>query len=281
VSRPLELETVTRAMLAMKPSGAPRRAWSAEDVALLVKHYRRRGPAWCAKKLGRPVSAVHNAAQRYEVAGHEWSQQEVRTLRAEWGELGVKRLRMKLPGRTWAAIADKAQRLKLPSPNQGLISINEATRETGINDVRLLRILAERGVQVYRRRRANPRKTKGMVQQKVVDRDEVIAAVSAWLTERARRLTQLEAAARYDVGRDRIAAALKLLRAIREVSGYSRTACSLLPEDVEASLAQLRDPSRCWRVPARCGGDVCSGGRVVRATSHESQASTMSNEGVQ
>lgn len=113
MSRPLELETVTRAMLA---TARPKRG-------------RRVKPKGGAERWGR-----------------HWTQAEDAILMREWGEVRPKTLRQKLPGRTWGAIRSRAVgKLGLPlGAPQGFLCIAAAAKKLGFGGEPQVLALAER-----------------------------------------------------------------------------------------------------------------------------------------
>ena len=242
-----------------KPKGAP---WSDRDVAFLRKHYLPEGAAWCALRLGRSASAVRNAARARGITVL-WSAEEIATLRVEWGELRERGLRRKLPGRTWWAIAQKAHHLGLANPNQGVVSIEEACRRTGMCRKRLRKILAERGVTLTHPIRTfvsrHARKERCTW---VVDPDAAAEAVEAWLKDQASRLRCDEAAQRAGVSTTTMKRAMRLLAATRPVEGHSALGgrvWAVRPEDADAAMAMWRERASARPPRAR----VC--GRFVRA----------------
>lgn len=218
------------------------RPWSAAEVAFLRKHYLRRRSEWCAKRLGRSASAVVQAARRHGLTT-KWSREELVTLRAEWGAIGERRLCQKLRGRTWPAIAMKAYEIGLRDPNQGVISIEQATERTGINRDRLLQILADAGVTIRLRVRTRVTNAEGAYRQRVVDAEDVDAAVAAWLRTDAAKLRRMDAAAATGLSLRQMGLAMRLLCATRAVEGvqWSRgVPWSVAREDAEAAAAMYR-----------------------------------------
>jgi len=184
-----------------------------------------------------------------------WTREDLVTLRAEWGEVNERTLRTKLGGRTWDSIAMKANRLGLANPSQGMVSLHEAMRISGMS-LRPLRIaLAEGGVKVSKRVRTHVERGVEHYRQKVVDPDAVVVAVRAYLARRAALLTIEEIATAHSITVHVARTAIHRLAAIRSVrqgvSGVSRV-------DAALAVEQHRDRSRCWRVPARCSVDACA-----------------------
>lgn len=240
MSARLDTAAVTRAMLAS--ATAPRCAtrWSAEDVAFLREHYRRRGCAWVAAKLGRSRCSVFRRAQRDGVRRQAWTAREAATLMREWGEVAPRELRRKLPGRSWAAIVSRARVLRLPSASRGVVSILEATRLTGLSRPTLLRVLAEAGVRVMRRRASTARRgeTQAAYRWWVVDPDEACDAVRAWLDQRRAHLTWAQAAAHCGVCGQVMRRAMRSLAAVRPVDGFRADAAwRVSAADAEAAVA--------------------------------------------
>jgi transposase-like protein len=117
VSRPLELEVVTRAMLAARP-GRGRRA---------------------KPKRG---------ADRWQ---RHWTQAEDAILMREWGEVRPKTLLQKLPGRTWGAVRSRAVgKLGLPlGAPQGFLCIAAAAKRLGFGgEPQVLALAARHGITV-------------------------------------------------------------------------------------------------------------------------------------
>jgi hypothetical protein len=185
-----------------------------------------------------------------------WTREDLVTLRAEWGEVNERTLRTKLGGRTWDSIAMKAHRLGLANPSQGMVSLQEAMRISGMS-LRPLRIaLAEGGVKVSKRVRTRVERGVEHYRQKVVDPDAVATAVRAYLARRADLWTTEEIAAAHGITVHVARTAVRRLAAIRSVrQGRSG---GLLRVDAALAVEQHRDRSRCWRVPARCSVDACA-----------------------
>ncbi len=227
---------------AAKPAKRITRPWSADDVAFLRKHYLRRRSAWCAKRLGRSMSSVVQAARVHGVTTR-WTREELVTLRAEWGCLGEKRLCQKLRGRTWSAIAMKAYEIGLRDPNQGLISIKQAEERTGLGRDRLLQILADAGVTVRRRIRTHIANPNAAYRQRVVDAEEVDAAVKAWLRAESAKLRQADAAAATGLSLHQMRHAMRMLCAVRRVEGARCSrggSWAVSREDADAAAAMYR-----------------------------------------
>jgi transposase-like protein len=87
-------------------------------------------------------------------AGHKcrrpnlrWTEQEDRTLLAEWSEVSVKTLRKKIPGRSWAGIVARAHKLGLHVGRmQGWETLRQAAARVGMPDITLARLLRRNGV---------------------------------------------------------------------------------------------------------------------------------------
>ena len=223
-----------------KSTQAPKRPWTDEDVAFLRKHYRRRGATWCAAQLGRTVDTTESAAHRRGITVL-WTRRELTILRNEWGELGERSLRRKLPGRTMSAISMKARELGLVNPNQGKASMKEAERASGINRRRLARIFAEYGVRLtYRVRTFTRDPSAEHGRYWVFDLDEAMDAVRAWLAAKAARLNRAEAMARMGLSMHHTQQAMRLLASTRPVDGLTAREWLLSPEDVDAAAAMYR-----------------------------------------
>lgn len=240
MSARLDTERVTRAMLSARHSRADAKPWTDEDVAFLRKHYLRRRSTWCAKKLGRTAGSVVQAARKHGMST-KWSRAELVTLRAEWGEVSERCLRGKLPGRTWGAIAMKAYSIGLRDPNQGAISIKQAEERTGLDRVRLRRILADAGVTVRRRIRTRVTNPDGQYRQRIVDAEEVDAAVKAWLRAESLKLRKMDAAEAVGLRPAQMGVAMQMLCATRPVEGVRWHApWAISRADAEAAAAMYR-----------------------------------------
>ena len=127
------------------------RPWTPAEDAILRRLYQR-SPKQAYKALpGRTVCAVRVRAVKLGLqVRRPWTPAEDAILRREWGELGARGLRAKLPGRTWLAIREQALRLRLGPANQGRVSVAEAARRAGYDRKSLCRILDLQGVQVRR-----------------------------------------------------------------------------------------------------------------------------------
>lgn len=92
-----------------------------------------------------PYARAHRRKMR-------WSQFELRVLHRYWGELQPRRLRARLPGRSWVAIFRMAatEGLTLGVP-RGYVSLHDAARRLGYSHASVVRALAQRaGVEVFR-----------------------------------------------------------------------------------------------------------------------------------
>ena len=217
------------------------------DVGDLVGEFMRAEPPPRRRSGPKPKRSPKHRAR--------WTREDLVTLRAEWGEVNERTLRTKLGGRTWAAIAMKAQRLGLANPSQGLISLQEAMKLSGMS-LRPLRIAAaEGGVAVHKRVRTNVKGGVECYRQRVVAPDAVVVAVKAHLARRAALLTTEEIATAHGITVHVARTAIRRLAAIRAVrqgvGGVSRV-------DAALAVEQHRDRSRCWHVPARCSVDACA-----------------------
>lgn len=130
------------------------RPWTAaEDQAVRAEYPRRDGPARLARRLRRGLHAIHQRAYRLGVPPRRprWTAAEVRTLEREWGEVNARTLRAKLPGRTWCAIAAKAEERGLAARvPQGYLSLRASAGALGYDPDTLARLLARHGVRVRR-----------------------------------------------------------------------------------------------------------------------------------
>lgn len=109
-----------------------------------------------------------------------WTVQEVEILRREWGEIGVRSLRAKLPGRTWCGIRQKAHDLGLEfGIPQGKVSIKEGARRAGLSEDLFLRVIVAAGVLVKRHPFPTQEHSFGARWQ-VCEWDEAREAVERW-----------------------------------------------------------------------------------------------------
>ena len=165
----------------------PRRAYidGGEEDQLLQKSYRKKGPQWCAKKLGRTEPSVRHRADHLGLTKPIWSPREVQVLKLEWGLVSEKVLRMKLKGRSWTAISTKAKRMKLEDPQQGCWTIEQAVIRSGLGRATLMRAFAHYGViprLAVRKYHVNRKGADvGHYRRRVVETDDVLTAVKAWL----------------------------------------------------------------------------------------------------
>lgn len=125
----------------------------AEDAlmrALYARSSTRRGRALqrCCEALPhRTRSAISSRATELGAAvyGRAWTRDEVVILRREWGEVGERTLRAKLPGRTARAIYAKASDLGLPPQSDGRESLEAAARRLGVDELAVRKLVAEGG----------------------------------------------------------------------------------------------------------------------------------------
>lgn len=129
--------------------------WTAEEDALVRRIYKhsstRRGRALarCCEALPhRTPSAIGSRAAKLRAAVHSrrWTREELATLRREWGELGERTLRAKLPGRTTTAIYGKARELGLDPQSCGREGFRQAARRLGVDDLAVRKLIAEAGM---------------------------------------------------------------------------------------------------------------------------------------
>jgi hypothetical protein len=202
-----------------------RRAWTAAEDACVREVYAsrpvRRRAERAAKLLGRSPNSVRQHAFKLGLPQSQlWSAAELRTLTQEWGEVSERKLRAKLPNRSWAAIANKVARLKLPSPVQGLVLLADAAAKTGFSDTGLRRLLERQGVRIIRHRRnsASAKSTVSFHWMRV-DLDEVVEAIRRDNAYRANRWTLRQASAHWNIGQEKIAAAMRVLAAQQPIDG--------------------------------------------------------------
>lgn len=255
MSRPLDTERVTRAMLAAGEAAKPkpkRRLWTDREEAVLRKHYRKRGRAYCAARVKRGLSAVQKHAAKLGLAGDPiWTQPEVDVLLREWGAVSERKLRSMLPGRSWDGIAQQAHKQGLPAPTQGTVSVRAAAEHIGLHRLTLLRILKLAHVQAVQHVRGSalsPRR-KGQYHWARVDLDRAVKAVEAYDRRRAELLTSEQAAERCGVDHSTMHAAVKLLAATRPVAGVEGgrgRRWFLRPDDADAAIALYRARRASW-----------------------------------
>lgn len=246
MSHALDTERVTRAMLVAGAAKPPRRFWTDREEAVLRKHYRTRGRAFCAAKVGRTVDAVQKHATTMGITGDPvWTQPEVDVLLQRWGEVSERKLRSLLPGRTWDGIAQHARKLGLPPPSRGTVSIRAAAEHIGLHRLTLLRILTLAHVQVVRHVRGSTisAKHQGQYRWMRVDLDRAVAAVEAYDRRRAALLTNEQAAAHCGVDHTTMHRAVMHLAETRPVEGIDggrNRRWFLTPADAEAAVALYR-----------------------------------------
>lgn len=211
-------------------------------------------PAQRSHKKGpkKPKASRRKKSPRHRCA---WTREELVTLRAEWGEVKESTLRKKLGGRTWAAIAQKAYRLRLANPSQGMVSLHEAMRLSGMSLRPLRVVLAEAGVTPHNRVRTRVMGGREHYRNKVVHPDAVVEAVKAYLARRADLLTTEEIATAHGVTHHTARMAVNRLAAIRPVRRQYRSVSRV---DAAVAVEQHRDRTRCWRVPGHCHVDACA-----------------------
>lgn len=167
--------------------------WTPTEDAVLRREYpriRRGGSGGIrrlARVLGRSRPAVKIRARRLGLRTNvHWTPRQIAVLRMEWHEVSPRVLREKLGGRTWYAIAQRAHLLGLPfGVPQGCEAIHPAAKRVGVAHETLVRILTAAGVRLHRwypepvARR--PRTTARRAPRRYAERDEIDAAVAAWL----------------------------------------------------------------------------------------------------
>lgn len=189
--------------------------------------------------MNAPLSYTQRARRRSR-RKCRWSAVELAILTREWGEVSERVLMRKIPGRTWDGIKKKAVRIGLASPSQGLVSIEEASRITGVHYRQLRAILTAESVQVTEMVRMYG-SGKGHYRWHRVRPDEAMAAVVAHDNRRASRLTCAEAAARCGTDRVTMRRAIRALAAVRPVEGLRDGApWSIAPEDADEAMAMRR-----------------------------------------
>jgi hypothetical protein len=182
---------------------------------------------------GRTRGGVY--AKRRELGisvGGAWSEREVLTLKREWGQVSQRILRNKLKPRTWDAIKSKAREIGLPVSTQGLISVNEACRVSGLCRPTLTAILEELGVNI----RNNPTPTHLQAIRyvhKYVELDHVLDAAKVWM----RRETTEQASKRTGISSKRLSAFLVNLSFKQK---GSRARVRLDPERWDEIVAEIK-----------------------------------------
>lgn len=230
--------------------------WTAQEEETLRCYYARAGAKRVAAMLGRSERAIFKRAQVLGVISRPiWTVAEDNILRREWGEVGPRSLREKLPGRKWSAIVWRAKDLGLPSPKQGRVALSVAARAAGFSHYLMLNILETEGVRVERYAgglHAQHRRE----QHRVVDPDEARAAVERWL----RRETVAQAATRIGVGRAAMRAILIRTGTLRP-QGRGHVV-RYTPEEIDRAVEFDRRASERPGL-VRCGAAQC--GLVVVA----------------
>lgn len=177
------------------------RAWTDDEDTIIRKGYKRREPLQkiCARLPGRSLDAMKHRAKRLRcVLRPHWTAREDRILRMEWGLVFSRRtLREKLPGRTWCAIARRAQALNLGSPARGLVSVKAAAIASGYSVLGLYGVIQRQGV-IVRRHCGNHQETR-VYTRLLVDMLDVEEAIARDIAEAAATETVAEAAARHGV----------------------------------------------------------------------------------
>lgn len=231
------------------------RRWTAEDDATLRDLYPRvRGPAKVAAATGHTLNAVRLRAAamgvRAKRTNRPWTAREDKLLAIEWGDIGVRVLRSKFPGRTWLAIVHRAQKLGLGSPAQGHVSIAHAAKVCGYPHMTLAKIIRAQGVTVHQHP-GGALAGKRVCQRYLVDLDEVREAVVRHLAADTRE-TLHQAAARVGLTHRQIKE--RLLRAgllPRRGRGY---VLRVEPADVDRAVASWVEKPKGPRPGfARCG----------------------------
>lgn len=165
-----------------------------------------------AAKSARPKRAARRKCR--------WTQAEVDVLAREWGVVSERKLRARLPGRTWDGIARKAYDLELGPPSQGKASIGAIVARSNLTRPVVMRALAERGVQVTLRvRRFGVENPHPKFRRRCVSPDEALAEIDAWLTAQHGRYCASEAARELGVGHMTLLRAVRALAAVRPIEG--------------------------------------------------------------
>lgn len=230
---------------------------------MIRRGYKRRDPLReiLARLPGRTLDAMKLRARRLRcVQRPHWSASEIRTLRAEWGLVFSRRtLRAKLPGRTWCAIARKAQGLRLGSPARGLVSVHAAAEATGYSNTGLHGVLVRQGVTV--RRHCGNHEERRSYSRLLVDMLDVEEAIARDLREAATTETLAAAALRHGVAK-------KTMRARLRAAGidalHRGQPGRLDPCAVDAAMRGERAEGMCQPVPVahprprvvRCGASA-------------------------
>lgn len=229
--------------------------WTPEHDALVKRHYSQRGGvARIVAATGRTANAVRLRARFFGLRAHRsflpWTAREDRTLRLEWGELTVRSLRAKLPGRTWVAIVCRARTLRLGSPAQGRVAVAVAARMCGFAHMTMAKILRVEGVHVERHPggvHARARK----VPRSLVDPDEARAAVTRYLARMSAAESITQAAARTGLTARQVQARLARAGVLAPVGRGHHFRVD--PAVTDRAIAEWR-PLPMGRRPARGGG---------------------------
>lgn len=161
---------------------APRIPWTRAQVDAFRK-LRKRGLTReaIAVELGLTLGAIRLLVRREDARVRlVWTREELCLLRNEWQELTPRTLAAKLKRHTWAAIRERASRLRLgPSKPQGFESLHQASRRTNYSRLTLRRILDAHGIESrspYAKVHAH-----GKTVVRYYDPDDVDAAIAAEL----------------------------------------------------------------------------------------------------
>ena len=220
-----------------KRAAAPDRPWTDDEVALLTEYYPLRGTRWCMKRLDRSDRSIWRMTRKLGLMRF-WSERELTILRAEWSEMSERGLRRKLPGRTWKAIVEKAAKMGMANPNQGLVSIKAVEEASGFNHRRVMMILRASSVRLTQRVRTRIRPN--ATRRWVVELDEALEVIGAWVRDQGRRLNGVEMAERTGLSRHHTHQAVRLLASTRSVEGYPARVWAISPEDADAAAAMYR-----------------------------------------
>ena len=235
------------------------RPWTESEEAILRDLYPRvRGPERVSAATGYSVNAVRVHAKllgvRAKRQSRAWTTREDRVLTMEWGDVGARVLRSKLPGRSWVAILSRVVRLGLGSPAQGRVSLVFAAKVCGYSYPVFKRILFAQGV-VYHHHPGGRLAAKRVQHRYLVDLDEAREAVARHLAADTRE-TLRQAADRVGLTprqvEDRLKRAGLLPKAVRG------SALRVDPSSVDRAVAAwVRMPMGPRSRPgvARCGAE--------------------------
>ncbi len=125
--------------------------WTPKEDAAVLKW--RKPLAGLVTKLGRGYSAIVRRAQKIGAKRRRrthWTPKEDKILAVEWGEVSLRELRSKLPGRSSQAIRQRATKMRLGAVPQGWVSRNAAAKRLGIDVSQLDALLRRHNLKARR-----------------------------------------------------------------------------------------------------------------------------------